>query len=100
MRAGDRYQICKPPANNVVHDNRDNSAGFEVRFTVARLVAKNPKERCRKHPTKAVHKAYKARAVVCTKQLQDEAKQRLNDWVERNKNSQDGKDVKKLLDKL
>lgn len=34
------------------------------------------------------------------KQLQDEAKQRLNDWVERNKNSQDGKDVKKLLDKL
>ncbi|ELW9388761.1 outer membrane assembly protein AsmA [Klebsiella pneumoniae] len=34
------------------------------------------------------------------KQLQDEARQRLNDWVERNKNSQDGKDVKKLLDKL
>ena len=37
---------------------------------------------------------------VLRKQLQDEAKQRLNDWVERNKNSQDGKDVKKLLDKL
>jgi AsmA protein len=37
---------------------------------------------------------------ILRKQLQDEAKQRLNDWVERNKNSQDGKDVKKLLDKL
>lgn len=37
---------------------------------------------------------------VLRKQLQDEAKQRLNDWIERNKNSQDGKDVKKLLDKL
>lgn len=37
---------------------------------------------------------------ILRKQLQDEAKQHLNDWVERNKNSQDGKDVKKLLDKL
>lgn len=37
---------------------------------------------------------------VLRKQLQDEAKKRLNDWVERNKNTQDGKDVKKLLDKL
>lgn len=37
---------------------------------------------------------------ILRKQLQDEAKQRLNDWVERNKNSQDGKDVKKVLDKL
>ncbi|HDT6086144.1 TPA: outer membrane assembly protein AsmA [Raoultella ornithinolytica] len=37
---------------------------------------------------------------ILRKQLQDEAKQRLNDWVERNKSSQDGKDVKKLLDKL
>ncbi|MEK0248797.1 outer membrane assembly protein AsmA [Raoultella sp. BAC10a-01-01] len=37
---------------------------------------------------------------ILRKQLQDEARQRLNDWVERNKNSQDGKDVKKLLDKL
>lgn len=36
---------------------------------------------------------------VLRRQLQDEAKQRLNDWMERNKNSQDGKDVKKLLDK-
>ncbi len=33
------------------------------------------------------------------KQLQDEARQRLNDWIERNKNTQDGKDVKKLLEK-
>ncbi|HCI5763811.1 outer membrane assembly protein AsmA [Klebsiella quasipneumoniae] len=33
------------------------------------------------------------------RQLQDEARQRLNDWVERNKNTQDGKEVKKLLDK-
>lgn len=36
---------------------------------------------------------------VLRRQLQDEAKQRLNDWMERNKNTQDGKDVKKLLDK-
>ncbi|MCP6559291.1 outer membrane assembly protein AsmA, partial [Klebsiella pneumoniae] len=35
---------------------------------------------------------------VLRKQLQDEAKQRLNDWIERNKNSQDGKEVKKLLE--
>ncbi|EMZ5814982.1 outer membrane assembly protein AsmA [Klebsiella aerogenes] len=34
------------------------------------------------------------------KQLQDEARQRLNEWAERNSNSQNGKDVKKLLDKL
>jgi len=34
------------------------------------------------------------------KHLQDEAKRRLNEWAERNKNSQNGKDVKKLLDKL
>ncbi|EMR6469379.1 MULTISPECIES: outer membrane assembly protein AsmA [Klebsiella] len=34
------------------------------------------------------------------KQLQDEAKKRLSEWVDRNKNTQDGKDVKKLLDKL
>ncbi len=27
-------------------------------------------------------------------------KQRLNDWVERNKGSKDGNDAKKLLDKL
>ncbi|MGS6363365.1 hypothetical protein ACVGXF_10875, partial [Enterobacter hormaechei] len=32
--------------------------------------------------------------------LQDEAKRRLNDWADRNKESQSGKDVKKLLDKL
>lgn len=37
---------------------------------------------------------------ILRKQLQDEARKRLNDWAERNKNSQDGKDVKKLLDKL
>lgn len=37
---------------------------------------------------------------ILRKQLQDEAKQRLNDWVDRNKDSQTGKDVKKLLDKL
>lgn len=36
---------------------------------------------------------------ILRKQLQDEAKQRLNDWMDRNKNTQDGKDVKKLLDK-
>ncbi|WP_336219230.1 outer membrane assembly protein AsmA [Citrobacter amalonaticus] len=34
------------------------------------------------------------------KHVQDEAKRRLNDWAERNKDSRDGKDVKKLLDKL
>lgn len=37
---------------------------------------------------------------ILSKQLQDEAKKRLNEWAERNKNTQDGKDVKKLLDKL
>lgn len=37
---------------------------------------------------------------ILRKQLQDEAKKRLSEWAERNKNSQDGKDVKKLLDKL
>ncbi|MDZ0370406.1 outer membrane assembly protein AsmA [Klebsiella pneumoniae] len=37
---------------------------------------------------------------ILRKQLQDEAKKRLGEWVERNKNTQDGKDVKKLLDKL
>ncbi|WP_052285232.1 outer membrane assembly protein AsmA [Kluyvera genomosp. 1] len=31
--------------------------------------------------------------------LQNEAKRRLNDWAERNKNTQSGKDVKQLLDK-
>ncbi|WP_434639855.1 outer membrane assembly protein AsmA [Klebsiella sp. I138] len=36
---------------------------------------------------------------VLRKQLQDEAKQRLNDWIERNKNTSDGKEVKKLLEK-
>ncbi len=35
---------------------------------------------------------------ILRKQLQDEAKQRLNDWVERNKGSKDGNDAKKLLD--
>ncbi|MEG1422623.1 MAG: outer membrane assembly protein AsmA [Citrobacter sp.] len=34
------------------------------------------------------------------KHLQDEAKRRLNDWADRNKESRSGKDVKKLLDKL
>ncbi|EKY6896026.1 TPA: outer membrane assembly protein AsmA [Escherichia coli] len=34
------------------------------------------------------------------KHLQDEAKRRLNDWAERNKDSRNGKDVKKLLEKL
>ncbi|WEJ92070.1 MAG: outer membrane assembly protein AsmA [Klebsiella huaxiensis] len=37
---------------------------------------------------------------ILRKQLQDEARKRLNDWADRNKNTQDGKDVKKLLDKL
>lgn len=39
-------------------------------------------------------------AQILRKQLQDEARQRLNEWAERNSNSQNGKDVKKLLDKL
>lgn len=34
------------------------------------------------------------------KHVQDEAKRRLNDWADRNKESHSGKDVKKLLDKL
>ncbi|EOF2944808.1 outer membrane assembly protein AsmA [Citrobacter freundii] len=34
------------------------------------------------------------------KHLQDEAKRRLNDWADRNKDSRNGKNVKKLLDKL
>ena len=37
---------------------------------------------------------------ILRKHLQDEAKRRLNDWADRNKESQSGKDVKKLLDKL
>jgi Uncharacterized protein involved in outer membrane biogenesis len=37
---------------------------------------------------------------ILRKHLQDEAKRRLNDWADRNKDSQNGKDVKKLLDKL
>jgi len=37
---------------------------------------------------------------ILRKHLQDEAKRRLNSWAERNKDSQTGKDVKKLLDKL
>ncbi|MBF9770592.1 outer membrane assembly protein AsmA [Enterobacter asburiae] len=37
---------------------------------------------------------------ILRKHLQDEAKRRLSGWAERNKDSQDGKDVKKLLDKL
>ncbi|HCT8364737.1 outer membrane assembly protein AsmA [Klebsiella aerogenes] len=37
---------------------------------------------------------------ILRKQLLDEARQRLNEWAERNSNSQNGKDVKKLLDKL
>ncbi|HCA9135017.1 outer membrane assembly protein AsmA [Klebsiella quasipneumoniae] len=37
---------------------------------------------------------------ILRNQLQDEAKKRLSEWAERNKNTQDGKDVKKLLDKL
>lgn len=36
---------------------------------------------------------------VLRKQLQDEAKRRLNDWVERNKESDRAKELKKLLDK-
>ncbi|WP_436856455.1 outer membrane assembly protein AsmA [Citrobacter tructae] len=34
------------------------------------------------------------------KHMQDEAKRRLNDWADRNKDSRNSKDVKKLLDKL
>ncbi|ANG93432.1 outer membrane assembly protein AsmA [Enterobacteriaceae bacterium 155047] len=34
------------------------------------------------------------------KHLQEEAKRRLNDWADKNKDSQNGKDVKKLLEKL
>ena len=34
------------------------------------------------------------------KHLQDEAKRRLNDWADRNKERQSGKDVKKLLEKM
>lgn len=34
------------------------------------------------------------------KHLQDEAKRRLNDWAERVKDSRNGKDVKKLLEKM
>lgn len=34
------------------------------------------------------------------KHLEDEAKRRLNDWAERNKDSRNGKDVKKLLEKM
>jgi len=34
------------------------------------------------------------------KHLQDEAKRRLGDWAEKNKDSKNSKDVKKLLDKL
>ncbi|QML68646.1 outer membrane assembly protein AsmA [Escherichia fergusonii] len=34
------------------------------------------------------------------KHLHDEAKRRLNDWAERNKDSRNGKDVKKLLEKM
>lgn len=36
---------------------------------------------------------------VLRRHLQNEAKRRLNDWAERNKNTQSGKDVKQLLDK-
>lgn len=35
---------------------------------------------------------------ILRRQLQNEAKRRLNDWAERNKNTQSGKDVKQLLD--
>jgi AsmA protein len=37
---------------------------------------------------------------ILRKHLQDEAKRRLNEWADKNKDSQDSKDVKKLLDKL
>ncbi|HEY4435750.1 MAG TPA: outer membrane assembly protein AsmA [Lelliottia sp.] len=37
---------------------------------------------------------------ILRKHLQDEAKRRLNEWADKNKDSQNSKDVKKLLDKL
>ena len=37
---------------------------------------------------------------VLRKHLQDEAKRRLNEWADKNKDSQKGKDVKRLLEKL
>jgi AsmA protein len=37
---------------------------------------------------------------VLRKQLQDEMKRRLNDWADKNKESQSSKDVKKLLEKM
>lgn len=37
---------------------------------------------------------------VLRKHLQDEAKRRLSEWADKNKDSQNSKDVKKLLDKL
>jgi hypothetical protein len=37
---------------------------------------------------------------ILRKHLQDEAKRRLSDWADRNKDSQSGKDVKKLLNKF
>ena len=36
---------------------------------------------------------------ILRRQLQNEAKRRLNDWAERNKGTQSGKEVQKLLDK-
>ncbi|WNN47323.1 outer membrane assembly protein AsmA [Siccibacter colletis] len=37
---------------------------------------------------------------VLRKQLQDEAKRRLNEWADRHKNNEKSKDVKELIDKL
>lgn len=37
---------------------------------------------------------------ILRKHLQDEAKRKLNEWADRNKDSQNGKDLKKLLNKL
>ena len=37
---------------------------------------------------------------ILRKHLQDEAKRRLNEWADRNKDNQNGKDLKKLLNKL
>jgi AsmA protein len=37
---------------------------------------------------------------VLRKQLQGEAKRRLNDWLEKHKDSSKSKDVKELMDKL
>ncbi len=37
---------------------------------------------------------------VLRKQLQNEARDRLKAWADKNQDSQSGKDVKKLLDKL